>query len=113
MGRIDILADEHVDRAFVLTLRQEGFDVATVEEDYPQGITDERHLAESLETGRVILTHDDDFTRLGMERDHAGIIRFSNQNHAPGEFVRAIKRIDAYYTPGELRGEIEWLEQWL
>jgi predicted nuclease of predicted toxin-antitoxin system len=113
VGRLALLADEHVDRAFVGTLRQEGFDVATVNEDYHAGVDDKMHLEEAVSSGRVVLTNDADFTRLALDSDHAGIIRYSDQNHSPGEFVRALKRIDQHYSPREIRGRVEWLEQCL
>jgi hypothetical protein len=51
VGRLALLADEHVGRAFVGTLRQEGFDVATVNEDYDAGVDDKMHLEEAVSSG--------------------------------------------------------------
>jgi predicted nuclease of predicted toxin-antitoxin system len=75
MDALSFRADEHVDSAFITTLRAVGYVVSTVNEDYEQGLRDEDHLAECRESGVVVLTNDDDFTALGRRVEHAGIIQ--------------------------------------
>lgn len=106
-------ADEHVDRAFVTALRAEGYDVSTVGENYEPNLADEEHLADCRQSGRIVLTNDADFVELGRRVEHAGIIRYSDQSLSPGEFVRAIRRIDTHLSADEMDDHIEWLEQWL
>ena len=113
MDALSFRADEHVDSAFVTALRAEGYAVSTVNEDYERGLHDEDHLVACRESGRVVLRNDDDFVELGRHVEHAGIIRYSEQSLAPGEFVRAIRRIDGHFSPEAMDGHIEWLEQWL
>jgi hypothetical protein len=106
-------ADEHVDSAFLTALRAEGYTVETVGKDYEQGLSDEAHLTECRQRGRVVLTNDDDFTALGRDVEHAGIVRYSDQSLSPAEFARAIRRIDAHLTAAEMDNHVEWLEQWI
>jgi predicted nuclease of predicted toxin-antitoxin system len=106
-------ADEHVDSAIVTALEAEGYAVGTVGDEYGRGLADEAHLAECRQRGRIILTNDDDFAVLGREMEHAGIIRYSNQGRSPGEFVRAIRRIDTHLSTREMTDHVEWLGQWL
>ena len=113
MDTLSFRADEHVDSAFVTALRAEGYAVSTVDEDYERGLHDEDHLIACRESGQVMLTNDDDFVELGKHVKHAGIIRYSDQRLPPGEFVRAIRRIDAHLSPEAMDDHIEWLEQWL
>jgi hypothetical protein len=113
MPGLSFRADEHVDSAFITALRAEGYDVSTVEADYERGLSDEDHLAECRENGRIVLTNDDDFTRLGLDTEHAGVIRYSDQGLSPGAFVRGIRRIDTHLSADEMTDHVEWLEQWL
>lgn len=113
MEPLSFRADEHVDSAFVTALRAEGYAVSTVNEDYEQGLSDEDHLVVCRKLGRVVITNDDDFVELGRHVEHAGIIRYSDQDLRPGEFVRAIRRIDSHISPEGMCDHIEWLEQWL
>lgn len=110
---LSLRADEHVDSAVITALEAEGYAVEVVDEDYERGLDDEAHLVDCQQRGRVVLTNDDDFTVLGRDIEHAGIIRYSDQSHSPGEFVRAIRRIDAHLSTEEMDDHIEWLEQWL
>jgi len=113
MAHLSFLADEHVKRAYVTALRANGFEVVAVAEGDETGREDQSHLATSETRGLVVLTNDDDFVRLGRDTEHAGIVYYSQQNHDPGQFVTAIRRIDRYFAPEELHGHIEWLENWL
>ncbi|EMA52466.1 MULTISPECIES: DUF5615 family PIN-like protein [Halococcus] len=113
MDPLSFRADEHVDSAFVTALRAEGYAVSAVDEGYERGILDEEHLVVCRETEQVMLTNDDDFVELAEDVAHAGIIRYTDQSHSPGEFVRAIRRIDAHFSPDAMYDHIEWLEQWL
>ena len=70
-----LLADESVDRAIVLRLRQEGHAVVYVAELSPS-ITDEDVLAESLRLNAMLLTEDKDFGELVFRQRlaHIGVV---------------------------------------
>ncbi|MDL5362666.1 DUF5615 family PIN-like protein [Halalkalicoccus sp. NIPERK01] len=74
---------------------------------------DVNHLDRCRRDGLVVLTNDDDFVRLARDRSHAGIVYYERQTLAPKEFLRAIRQIDGFFTPDEMRGHIEWLDGWL
>lgn len=113
MTGVDLLADEHVNRAFVLALRANGYDVAVVHDDYPPGIDDDSILDRALRDDRVILTNDDDFASLALRKDHAGVIMYDDQGNRPADVVRGITRIDRHLDRAELHDHVEWLENWL
>lgn len=106
------LADEHVPRVFIVELRSNGYDVASVGRDYEQGISDVEHLERSRQTGRIILSNDSDFTRVGDEYEHAGILLFDDQTMSVSAFVQGVRRVERFVPEDEFRGEIVWLDDW-
>ncbi|MFC7071737.1 DUF5615 family PIN-like protein [Halovenus rubra] len=88
-------------------------DAGAVTESNEAGQEDQTDLVASETRGLVVLTNDDDFGRLGRKEPHAGIVCYSPQDHEPGDFAKAIKRIDHYFEPAAMHGHIEWIENWL
>jgi predicted nuclease of predicted toxin-antitoxin system len=113
MDRLRFFADEHVKSAYVTILRSNGYEVSAVGRDYESGVEDDEHLERCRNERRVIITNDDDFVRLAENRPHAGVIRYEKQSHSPKKFLRAVMRIDEFFSPEEMRDHIEWLEGWL
>jgi hypothetical protein len=116
MPRLAFLADEHVPRVFLTTLRSSGYTVERAQDRYGQRSIDETILDDCRDDGLAVLTNDRDFVRLGEERDHAGIVMYTDRNRlldAPLEGVGAVDRINRYYSPDAISGNIEWLENWL
>ena len=113
MAHLSFLADEHVKRSYVHALRAHGFDGVAVAEGAETGERDAVHLERSSQQNLVVLTNDDDFVRLAQQRPHAGVVFYSEQQHAPSEFVTAIRRIDRCFSPDDMHNHIEWLENWL
>lgn len=112
MTRLSFLADEHVKRSYVTALRGNGFEVRSAT-TVGAGKTDREHLQTSRTENLTILTNDDDFVRLAQTQSHNGIVYYGRQDHKPGEFVTAIRRIDRYFSPENMHDHIEWLENWL
>ena len=112
MGRLAFLADEHVDRALILGVRANGYDVAVVGEEYPAGEDDGALMDVCEQRNLVLLTNDRDFVRLGRSRAHTGIVIYTTQTIPVGEFVGAIRQIDDHFTPRSIRNQILWLRQW-
>ena len=72
--RIQFHLDEHIPPAIASALRRRGIEVTTASEAHLLGTTDEAHLQFAQQTGRVIVTNDDDYLRLHADgRSHAGI----------------------------------------
>lgn len=113
MSQLSFLADEHVDRAYVRALRSNGFTAERVGEDLPGGIDDTSLLEIGLERELVLVTNDRDFVRLGRDRPHSGIVVYTGQGLTAGEVVGAIRRIDAYFSPETVAGELFWLDHWM
>ena len=113
MGQLAFLADEHVDRALILGVRANGFEVAVVDEDYPTGEDDEALIDVCVERGLVLLTNDRDFVHLGRSRTHPGIVIYTAQEIPVGTFVSGIRRIDDHFSLDSIRDQILWLTQWL
>jgi predicted nuclease of predicted toxin-antitoxin system len=114
MGRLALLADEHVKRGYVNALRSSGFDVRWLDDEcYEAGTNDSLLLARAEREARVTVTNDEDFIELADTRDHTGIIMYQQYGHTPRAFVRAVERIDRYLSPAAFRNHVEWLENWL
>jgi hypothetical protein len=116
MSRLAFLADEHVPRVFLTTLRSSGYAVELAQDRYGQHSVDETIVEDCRDDGLVALTNDRDFVRLGTRRDHAGIVMYTDRNRlldAPLEAVKAIDRTNRYYSPDTIANNIEWLENWL
>lgn len=72
------LLDENADIRLSAYLTDQGHDIATVVEDYPQRTLDRDLLAIAREAGRILITNDLDFGDLVIRErlPHAGIILF-------------------------------------
>ena len=79
MERLSLLVDEHVPRVFTGALRSTGFDVTTAQERYGQESVDSSILDDCAETVTVVLTNDRDFVRTADERDHAGVVMYTDR----------------------------------
>ena len=115
MGRLALLADEHVPRVFTNALRSTGFDVKTAQERYGQETVDSSIFEACDVEGRVVITNDRDFVRLADERDHAGVVLYTDRRFLlddPLAATEAMVAIDRYYSAGEIRNTVEWLDNW-
>lgn len=113
MGQLAFLADEHVDRALILGVRANGYEVAVVSESYPAGEDDDALLDVCENRGRVLITNDRDFVRIGRTRSHPGIVIYTAQVVSVGRFVGAVRRIDDHFTYESIRDQVLWLTQWI
>lgn len=82
---IPILADENVDHRILHRLEHYGVDVVHVDfvAELDKGCSDDRIAAYSLETGRMILTNDDDFLSAYGGDEFAGVLFVENDSLAP------------------------------
>lgn len=113
MTRLAFCTDENVPRAFVTALESNGFDVLTAGEERGEHTVDTALLEWADSNDRVLVTNDRDFVTLDSEYDHAGIVVYTDQSLAPGEFARAVRRIDRQLKPDDLRNELVWLDSWI
>jgi uncharacterized protein with PIN domain len=102
--------DEHCPTALAAGLRLRGIDVTTTPEVGLLHATDEEQLAYAGATGRVIVTHDEDFLALATGRtDHAGICYCHQNKYTLGRLIDAIQLVWEVFEPDDLQGRVEYL----
>lgn len=106
------LADEHVPRVLVSTLRSHGYTVTTAQERYGQDTDDDVMLADCADDGLVLLTNDRDFVELADSVEHAGVLLYTSTNPSPAALVQAVERLEQFVGPEELAGRLVWIEDW-
>lgn len=112
MGRLAFCTDENVPRAFATALDSNGFIVLDADEERGENTVDETLLQWASSNECILVTNDRDFIELDGEYDHAGIVVYSDQALSPGEFVKAVRRLNRRYSPDEMRNELVWLANW-
>ncbi len=102
--------DENVSSAVASSLRQRGVDVTTAYEAELLGRDDRDHLEFANSQSRVVVTHDDDFTRIHAEgSQHSGICFCRKEKHSIGDLVRILLLIRECFSESEMRGHLEYL----
>ena len=91
-------------------LRQAGLDAVTSAEAGLLGTSDIAQAAHALAAGRVIVTQDQDFTRLHHQGILHGGIAFSRHGtRSIGQIIEALILLDEVYQPEEMVGRLEYL----
>ena len=104
-----IICDENVRTGIFAILGQEGHDTVRVQDELELGFNDGDIVDYACETGRVVLTNDDDF--LGM--DHCGVLFVDEQRTPPREVLEAVERVELHYDTTEIHGgEIHVPDGW-
>lgn len=102
--------DENVSGAVAEGLRRRGIDITTAAFAGLLGADDIEHIRFAASHGRVVVTHDDDFTRIHADGvDHAGICYCPKDKHAIGELIRYLILVSECLTSDEMRRHIEYL----
>jgi len=65
-------------------------------------LTDEQQLETAIQEQAVIFTHDVDFLKLAIHKNHPGIIYVHQQKLTIGEIIKRIKIIAETKTPEEM-----------
>jgi predicted nuclease of predicted toxin-antitoxin system len=101
--------DESVRSAIAVGLRSHGVDVTTTVEAGLIGAADEEQLAYALATGRVVVTHDDDFLALARRgAEHAGICYCRQQKYSIGKLLQRLLVVRERCTADEMRSHVEF-----
>jgi hypothetical protein len=101
--------DENVSGAIATALDRRGVDVTTAVDAGLLGADDEAHLRFGQSQDRVIVTHDDDFTRLHAQGiEHAGICYCPKEKHSIGELIRLMLLVHECFREDEMRGHLEF-----
>ena len=73
------------------------------------GITDEEQLETAIRNKTAIFTHDTDFLRIAVEKEHFGIIYVHQQKMSLGECIKELKVIAENTSPKEMHNRIKFL----
>jgi len=97
--RIRFHLDENVAPSVALGLRLRNIDATTTSDAGMMGAIDRAQLSFATDTGRVLVTQDDDFLRLHAEGGyHAGIVFCLPKYRGVGELVRGLALIHEYFS---------------
>ena len=109
-SRLRFHLDHHVKRSVAVGLRQRGVDATIAHEVGLAQADDLDHIAYALREGRVIVTHDADYTRhhaAGVQ--HAGILFCYQGKYSSGNLVQLLFLYHAVMTDDEMSGVLEYL----
>jgi predicted nuclease of predicted toxin-antitoxin system len=73
------------------------------------GLTDEEQIEVAINKQAVIFTHDVDFLRIVLHKQHSGMIYVHQQKLSVGECIRRLKAIVEIKSPEEMRNQIIFL----
>jgi predicted nuclease of predicted toxin-antitoxin system len=91
-------------------LRRRNIDVTTAAEAGLISATDAAHLEFAVNSGRVVVTQDDDFLRLHVQGlPHTGIAYCQQQSISVGEMLRRLVMIHDLLSPEDMAGRVEFL----
>lgn len=107
--RISIYADESVNNAIVEGLRRRGINAFSAKDLGKLGQTDEEQLKTAIQKQAAIFTHDVDFIKIAINKNHPGIIYVHQQKLTIGECIRKLKIITETKTPEEIQNQIIFL----
>jgi hypothetical protein len=102
--------DENVSGAVATALRRRGVDVTTAADAGLVGAYDIDHLSFAANRQRVIVTHDDDFTRFHAEGvEHTGICYCRKDKHSIGDLIRLLLLVHECFDEDEFHSHLEYL----
>ena len=91
-------------------LRRHGVDATTSTQADLLGEDDPDQLAFAIADGRVLVTHDPDFTRIHAENpQHSGICYCHQDKYTIGELLRMLLLVSACIGEDEMRNHLEYL----
>lgn len=108
-GMLKFHLDESVVPAIAVGLRSHGLDVTITQEVKLLGSSDDAQIAYALSSGRVLITHDDDFLLIARQQEHAGICYCHQQKYGIGDLLRVILLVHACCTEDDMRDHVEFL----
>lgn len=105
-----------MNRAFERVLREEGIEVVQAKDEVGEQTTDEPLLEWCAENQYIIITNNlKDFKPLHEQRDHQGILAYSDQglpDRIPEGLARAIIAVIEQYDTTEFENEFADLGEW-
>ena len=90
-------------------MKRRGVEAFSAKEIDKLGLTDEEQIEVATKKQAVIFTHDVDFLRIAIHKQHPGIIYVHQQKLTIGECIRRLKAIAETKSPEEMRNRIVFL----
>ncbi len=106
---VKIYANESVNVAIVEGLKRRGVEVFSAKDINKLGLTDEEQIQIAKKNQAVIFTHDVDFLRIAIHKQHPGIIYVHQQKLSIGECIKRLKAIAETKSAKEMRNRIIFL----
>lgn len=102
----ELLLDENVEHDVLYKLQARGHDVEHVEfvETLGKGATDTAVAEYSLDTGRVVLSYDDDFRDDFSSTEFFGFIFMPDGTLSSEQVARIVDEMNEHYRQQDLRG---------
>jgi uncharacterized protein with PIN domain len=102
--------DESVGHAVAQGLMLRGVDATTSTDAKLLGVVDEQQLDHAVKSGRVLVTHDQDFLRIAAENpDHPGIAYCPPEHRSIGQIVLRLVHLWRTTSAEQMRSRIEYL----
>ena len=102
--------DENVSSVVASALRSRGLEVSTAGEAGLIGADDLEHLRFAHSQHSVVVTHDDDFTRIHADGvAHSGICYCHKGKYPTGDLVRLLLLVHECFSEDEMIGHLEYL----
>lgn len=95
--------------AIVEGLKRRGVDTISARDMGKLGLTDEEQFEVATEIGAVILTHDADFLRLAIKRQHSGVVFVHRQKYSVGECIRRLKSLAETKSTRDMANKVLFL----
>ena len=109
-NKIKFHLDENVSNAIADGLRRRGIDVTTTSDAGLLSASDAEQLAYTHQTGRMLVTFDDDFLRLhATGKLHAGIAYCRQGTRSLGQMLRALIAIHDSMISPKIAGQVLFL----
>jgi predicted nuclease of predicted toxin-antitoxin system len=102
--------DENVSRAVAAGLASRHVDITTSRDAQLIGASDDAQLMFAKSNDRVLVTHDDDFTRMHADNpEHSGILYCHKDKYSIGDLIRVLMKIVSELSEDDLRGHLVFL----
>lgn len=103
---LSFYADEHIDISLCEQLRKHGVDIVRSVDDGMRSANDEDILERATNLGRIVFTHDDDFTVIGARKqslfEHFAGVAYCHQYRLSfGQLISELKFLSDNYEPDE------------
>jgi len=104
--------DTHIAKAVATQLRDKGLDVIRCEDVGMASATDEEHLIYATEQARIMVSQDDDFTKLHYQwvadaREHAGIMYIPHRYQGESQISHLVKSL-LFYEEAAQVGAVDY-----